>query len=130
MAPLDLQAFGAERLPLLQRLAWRSRTFACVAERHGRPSGFLLGRNGRTASQIGPVVASDPLSASVMIDSAMAQLHGPILIDTLDQHADVGAQLRGAGFAVERGYTRMALAQPQGFGDAQQMLAIAGPEIA
>ena len=64
-----------------------------------------------------------------MLEHALAKLSGPVLIDALDQHAELGAALRGAGFGIERGYTRMALSQPQGFGDAQRMMAIAGPEF-
>jgi hypothetical protein len=130
IARLDLQAFGAARVPLLRSLAGRSRDFACVAERHGQPCGFLLGRGGRTATQIGPVVASYPTCTSALVDHALTRLPGPVLIDTLDQHVDLAAQLRSAGFTIERGYTRMALASPQGFGDAGQMMAIAGPELA
>ena len=130
LAQLDLPVFGADRQALLQCLARRSGDFACVAERDGQPSGFLLGRDGRTATQIGPVIADDPLCARRMIEHALARLRGAVLIDTLDQHAELPALLRGAGFSVERGYTRMALAHPHGFGDAGRMMAIAGPEIA
>ncbi|MCW5640923.1 MAG: GNAT family N-acetyltransferase [Rhodoferax sp.] len=130
LARLDLPVFGADRQALLQCLARRSGDFACVAERNGTPSGFLLGRGGRTATQIGPVIADDPHSARRMIDHALARLRGAVLIDTLERHTALREQLQGAGFSVERGYTRMALAHPQGFGDADRMMAIAGPELA
>ncbi len=130
LARHDRSVFGADRQALLRCLARRSANFACVAERDGRPSGFLLGRGGRTATQIGPVIADDPLCARRMIEHALARLRGAVLIDTLDQHTALREQLQGAGFSVERGYTRMALAHPRGFGDADRMMAIAGPELA
>src|SRR5437667_106942 len=67
MVPADLPAIiasdcalsGMERPALLKHLASRQPNAAWVAETDGRPKGFVLGREGRSASSIGPVVADD-----------------------------------------------------------------------
>jgi GNAT superfamily N-acetyltransferase len=129
VAALDALAFGADRTPLLRRLHARSLHFACVAERAGRIEGFLLGRDGRLATQAGPVVAHAPEVACAMLAHALDRIEGAVLLDVLDRHAQIGALLASAGFAVERGYTRMTLDRAKPFGDASLMAAIAGPEL-
>lgn len=126
---LDEKAFGAARLPLLRRLEPRSRGFACVAERDGGLTGYLLGRNGRQATQVGPIVAIDPGSAQALLAHALARIDGPVLLDVLDRHTGLPPALTAAGFAVERGYTRMTLGADGAFGEANLMIAIAGPEL-
>lgn len=126
---LDAPAFGAHRTEILRNLYGRSRGFACVAERNGRIVGFLLGRDGRLATQIGPVVASEDDVASALLAHALARIEGPVLIDALDEHGQLRTQLPAAGFAVERGYTRMALGTDPDFGEAATLIAIAGPEL-
>jgi GNAT superfamily N-acetyltransferase len=126
---LDAQAFGSPRAAVLRRLHVRSRAFACVAVRDGRIAGFLLGRDGRQATQVGPVVARDPHAAAALLAHALERVQAPVLVDALDCHESLREQLLHAGFAVERGYTRMALDASRSFGDAGLMMAIAGPEL-
>jgi ribosomal protein S18 acetylase RimI-like enzyme len=126
---LDAPAFGADRRAVLKRLHARSHGFACVAEQRGRVCGFLLGRDGRQATQIGPVVASDPEVATTLLADALARINGPVIVDALDRHTASQGLLPAAGFTVERGYTRMALTEAAAFGDAASMFAIAGPEL-
>jgi GNAT superfamily N-acetyltransferase len=126
---LDARAFGAKRAPLLACLAQRSAAFACVAERDGRLLGYLLGRNGRLATQIGPVVTEDAAAAAALVEYALARIHGPVLIDVVDRHSGLAGQLADAGFAIERGYTRMTLDAGAPFGNERLTVAIAGPEL-
>lgn len=129
IAAMDAEVFGADRTPLLRALAARSQGFACVARRNDRLAGYLLGRDGRLATQIGPLVADDEDTAQALFVHALARIDGPVLLDVLDRHAAFARLLPAAGFAIERGYTRMALGRDSGFGDAQRMVAIAGPEL-
>lgn len=129
IAALDREAFGADRLDLLRQLAARSAAFACVAEQEGRLAGFLLGRDGRLATQLGPVVAQQESVAAALAADALQRAGDAVLVDALDRHADFAAFLRSAGFAVERGYTRMTLAADTAFGDPHLTVAIAGPEL-
>jgi GNAT superfamily N-acetyltransferase len=126
---LDAPAFGAPRRELLRNLFGRSAGFACVAERQGCVTGFLLGRDGRLASQIGPVVAADHETAWALLADALQRIPGPVLLDALDLHEELRARLPAAGFAVERGYIRMALDAHPAFGDPATLFAIAGPEL-
>jgi GNAT superfamily N-acetyltransferase len=129
LSALDARTFGADRTPVLRRLQSRSSAFACVAGQSGRIEGYLLGRNGRRATQVGPIVAQDPAVASALLAHALARIDGPVLLDVLDLHSAFPPLLAAAGFAVERSYTRMTLDRETPFGDAGLMAAIAGPEL-
>ena len=129
ISALDARAFGADRTAVLRRLQARSAGFACVAETAGRIEGFLLGRDGRQATQVGPIVACGFGAASALLAHALARIDGPVLLDVLDRHAGFPPMLTAAGFGIERSYTRMTLDREVPFGDADLMAAIAGPEL-
>ena len=126
---LDEKAFGSARIALLRRLESRSRSFACLAERDARVVGYLLGRNGRQATQVGPIVAHDQSLAKALLAHALARIDGPVLLDVLDRHTAIPPALAAAGFAAERSLTRMMLDTDTTFGQADLMVAIAGPEL-
>ena len=126
---LDAQAFGCDRAPLLERLRARSAHFACVTEKDGRLRGFLLGREGRVAMQLGPIVADDEAAAAELAAFACARISGPVLLDALDRHRALARWLAAQGFVEERPYTRMALGRDELFGDPRRLAAIAGPEL-
>jgi hypothetical protein len=126
---LDAAAFGCDRSPLLERLRARSRGFSCVYEKDGRIGGFLLGREGRIATQLGPIVADDEESAAALAAHALARLETPVIVDALERHGAFARWLAAHGFARERPYTRMALGRDELFGDPARTLAIAGPEL-
>lgn len=122
---LDAQAFGCDRAPLLERLRARSSGFGCVVE----GKGFLLGREGRVATQLGPIVAEDEDTAAALVAFACGRVRGPVLLDALDRHGALARWLEGQGFSRERPYTRMALGRDELFGDPRRLAAIAGPEL-
>jgi GNAT superfamily N-acetyltransferase len=126
---LDAQAFGCDRSALLERLRARSRGFACVTEENGRLTGFLLGRDGRVATQLGPIVAADEAGACALAAWASERAAGTVIIDALDRWTGLGRWLAARGFEKERPYTRMALGRDELFGDPSRLAAIAGPEF-
>lgn len=126
---LDAAAFGCDRSPLLERLRERSSGFACVIEKQGRLGGFLLGREGRIATQLGPIVGDDEAGAAALAAYAVRRLRAPIIVDALERHAAFAAWLEAQGFERERPYTRMALGRDELFGDPRRTFAIAGPEL-
>jgi GNAT superfamily N-acetyltransferase len=126
---LDAQAFGCDRAALLERLRVRSKTFACVLEERGRLRGFLLGREGRIATQLGPIISADAASAAGLASWAAARISSPVIVDVLDGHAGFAQWLGAHGFEIERPYTRMALGRDELFGDPGRTVAIAGPEL-
>lgn len=129
IAALDRPAFGAEREPLLRALAARLPAAARVAERNGRPVGFVLAREGREASQIGPLVADDEDAARALLDAALAALDGPVYIDATDRHSALVPWLEARGFAFQRPFTRMLHGLEHAPGDAATIFAVAGPEL-
>jgi len=126
---LDLAAFGCDRGPLLSRLRERCKGFACVAGAGGRLRGFLLGREGRIATQLGPIVAEDEDTAAALAAWAGARLEPPVIVDALERHDGFSRWLAANAFEKERPYTRMALGRDELFGDPRRMVAIAGPEL-
>lgn len=127
---LDAAAFGCARPALLKRLYSRSEAFACLAtDANGAPRGFLLGRDGRNATQLGPLVADDEPAAIALIDHALARNPGPLMVDVLDRHSLVARALEVRGFAIQRPFTRMTLDRDRPFGDDRLMMGIAGPEL-
>lgn len=129
LAALDRESFGCDRTSLLRRLWDRSRGFACVSETGGGINGFLVGRDGRVATQLGPIAADDGAIATRLVSYAMQRLETPILIDTLDRHGQFTAWLTEQGFEQERPFTRMILGDQMPPGDPQGIFAIAGPEL-
>lgn len=125
----DTAAFGADRCALLQRLRGRLPAAELIAERHGRVAGFLLGRNGRSASQIGPLVAENDDVAHALLARALATLHGPVYVDFADSKTRLRKWLEECGFAAQRPLTRMLLGRASGFDDETRTYAVVGPEF-
>jgi hypothetical protein len=135
VADLDAKAFGASRLPLLQHLAHRLPEAGWVLHQGGGLRGYLLGRDGRTARQLGPLVVASRegapagLEAVALLDAAIGavgtletpgavgppdrpSMAQPLVVDVRDGQPALQDWLTGQGFAPERPFTRMVL-QPQ-----------------
>ncbi len=59
----------------------------------------MLGRDGRLAGQLGPLVASDDGVARALLARALERLNGPLFVDLADAKADVRGFLEARGFA-------------------------------
>jgi GNAT superfamily N-acetyltransferase len=125
----DHGVFCADRSGILRNLAARVPEAALVAERGGRFCGASFARDGRVATQIGPVIAADGETALALIAAALAKISGPVFIDVPDRHARIAAWLRATGFAPQRSLTRMAHGRNRAFDDLDRLFAIAGPEL-
>ncbi len=127
----DTPRFGAERGALLTGLLARSAAFAAVARVDGRITGFLLGRDGRRAPQIGPVLAETPADAIALLSHALGRVEGPVFIDLMDGQSEVAVFLAGKGFVPQRSFERMVLTDgPPPQLDHPAIVAIGGPELA
>jgi hypothetical protein len=113
----------------MQALAQRSAGFAAAAERGGELVGVLLGRPGRVATQIGPIVARDEATAVAMLQHAAESIPGPVFIDALERHDGLADALERLDFAPQRPFTRMAWRRDALPGDPAQYFAAAGPEL-
>jgi len=123
---LDRKAFGADREVVLRNLANRRPQAALISE-----SGFVLGREGREATQIGPLVARDEEGALQLLSAALAAVKPPVYLDLLDSRAEIKSRLEKAGFVFQRPFTRMVHApgEPRAPGDAGLVFCPAGPEL-
>jgi GNAT superfamily N-acetyltransferase len=125
----DLALSGMERPALLAHLAARQLAMAWVAEQGGRLTGFVLGREGRTASSIGPVIADNEETGLALIAKAASSVAGPFIIDVPDAHAELRRWLERQGATSPRGYMRMTLGVAPGLDDPSHVFALAGPEL-
>lgn len=126
----DPPAFGASRLPLLRSLATRWPDAARAVGQCGRLRGWMFGRDGREAHQIGPLLADDTASAQALISAALAKAPGAVYIDLLDSRkAELLPWLAEQGFVCQRPFTRMVWGATSAPGDARRIWAVAGPEL-
>jgi GNAT superfamily N-acetyltransferase len=116
---LDAQAFGASREPLLRSLAQRLPGAALVVE----GSGFVLGRDGREARQLGPLIASDRQAAMSLLSAALAAVPPPLYLDLVD-HTPAPP-----GSVFQRPFTRMVHGTAPAPGNEKLVYCVAGPEL-
>lgn len=132
MAALDAGHFGADRRALIDAFLDRPGSLAMVAGRG--EEGFGILRHGRRAAQIGPLLAGDEGMAIALLDALLAATPGPVFLDVLDARQTLVEHLRRRGFTRQRGYLRMALADPDrgeampDFDRGGRSMVIAGPE--
>ncbi|MEJ7687010.1 MAG: hypothetical protein WKG52_08495, partial [Variovorax sp.] len=108
-----------------------SRAWICRDAAH-QPVGFAIAREGRRATQIGPVVAASAPQAQALVQAARGALQGLVLIDVSTARQGLNDWLAQQGFAVQRGFVRMALSatlpacvtHPH-----DALFAVAGPEF-
>ncbi len=122
----DVAIFGGDRRPVIESLVARSKEFSCLDK---ATNGFLLGRDGRTAKQIGPIFADDQDCAVAMLDHALARLVGRVFIDACDHQSGFTSLLKEYGFKPQRTFLRMAKGRSESFGVPSRMFAMAGPEL-
>jgi GNAT superfamily N-acetyltransferase len=126
----DCKVFGADRGSLLSRLRGRLPVAAeLCAMQDGRVVGFGLGRNGRLATQIGPIVADDEATAAALLARALAAVAGPVFIDLVDGKYALRGLLDETGFVPQRPFTRMLLGRSTCFDDGRRTFAVVGPEF-
>ena len=124
----DAQRACMQRSEILRYLFGLVPYHACLAETDGRCVGYAMGRPGRRAAQIGPVVAADPAIALALM-SRMTALGASVILDVPDAHDTLSGWLRDNGAIRERGFTRMTLGTCPGLADARCLYALAGPEL-
>ncbi|WP_428662109.1 hypothetical protein [Reyranella sp.] len=130
LALYDRPLSGMERPTLLAHLAMRQPSLAWVVEAPGgRLAGFALGREGRVASSIGPVVADSEEIGLALIAKAASSAVGPFIIDVPEAHTRIRQWLQSQGAVSPRGYMRMTLGTAKGLDDPGHVFALAGPEL-
>jgi GNAT superfamily N-acetyltransferase len=125
----DAAVFGAKRNAVLAGLRGRLPAAELIAERDGRIAGLLLGRDGRIAAQIGPLIAEDDATARALLARALDRLEGPLFVDLADAKGEVRRFLEARGFSAVRPLTRMLYGRSQRFDDPVRTYAVVGPEF-
>lgn len=129
LSAYDATIFGADRGNVLSRLRGRLPEAEFCVWRGGHIAGFLLGRMGRRAAQLGPLVAENEDIARALLAQALETVSAPIYIDFIDDKPLTSRFLATAGFAAERPLMRMLLKRNSAFQDVSQSYAVAGPEF-
>jgi GNAT superfamily N-acetyltransferase len=129
VSAFDAAAFGADRGGVLSGLRGRLPAAELLAQSEGRIVGFCLGRNGRVASHIGPLVAESDAIACAIVSHALDAIEGPVLIDLADAKSAVWLFLKERGFGRVRPFTRMIHGSSKRFDDAARTFAVIGPEF-
>jgi len=125
----DARVFGADRSGLLRRLRGRLPGAELGAWRGDQIVGFVLGRDGRAAAQLGPLVAEDEATATALLGVALVRTQGPIYVDLADSKSALQRWLRDRGFAPQRPFMRMIYGRAARFDDCARTMAVAGPEL-
>lgn len=126
VSQLDAQASGCGRAFLLADFLRRPGSRAWMAA--GR-TGFAIAREGRRATQLGPLVAEDEAAALSLLQTALAGLRGRVFLDVPERWASLRGWLEQNGFARQRSFVRMALGAAPIASVNDRLFVLAGPEF-
>jgi len=129
----EIAAFDAARGPftrqaLLAHLSLRGPALA-ARDRTGALRGFALSRDGRLATQIGPILAAAPEIALALLSAVTARVAPPYVLDLPEGQIGLAAALRAQGADSPRGFMRMVRGAPGRVAAWNDLYAIAGPEL-
>ncbi len=126
IAALDADASRIERRFLLESFLSRRDTRAWMS---ANGEGFVIARAGRRAAQIGPLVADDVRAATGLLDTALANVVGPVFVDVPTRWHALASWLDQRGFRRQRSFLRMALGETAALDGSDRLFAVAGPEF-
>lgn len=126
VSALDAQANACGRGFLLADFLQRTGTRVGLSPAR---TGFVIAREGRRATQIGPLVADDERSALALLQTAVAGLSGRVFLDVPERWAALRAWLEQAGFVRQRSFVRMALGVAPIASVNDRLFVLAGPEF-
>jgi GNAT superfamily N-acetyltransferase len=126
IARLDALANGFDRSALLADFLQRPGTRASASPDN---TGFALARQGRRATQVGPLVAADEASALSLLQATFSGLSGPVFLDVPERWTALTAWLQQNGFARQRSFARMALGPAAIASVHDRLFIVAGPEF-
>jgi GNAT superfamily N-acetyltransferase len=127
---LDEIAFGANRAQLINYLVKEYPGKATFVKRNNVITGFALGRDGSRYHHIGPVMASNPADAKILVADALRKLpHQPVVVDVPGDKNELIAWLHSIGFIKQRHFIRMYKKENTRPGIPANQYLIAGPEF-
>ena len=122
----DTQASRVGRRVLLQSFLQRPGTQAWIT---ADGQGFAVAREGRRATQIGPLVAADEAAAWTLLQQALSATRGPVFLDLPQRWRRLAAGLSELGFRPQRPFVRMALGDAPALAGSERLFVLAGPEF-
>jgi hypothetical protein len=122
----DATAFGTARRFLLAEFLARKGTVALMARDE---PGFIVARQGRHATLLGPLVADTASLGLRLLAAILSVIQGPTYLDLPDEFVEFSSWLEAHGFRRQRPFQRMALSRTTPFGDPGRMFLGAGPEF-
>jgi ribosomal protein S18 acetylase RimI-like enzyme len=126
---MDEGIFGANRSYLLKKMLADYPGKALYLSSGGRPSGYILGREGSRYSFIGPLCADSLETARTLISWSFRSLvNKPITLDVPEAKEAFIHWLESAGFVKQRYFVRMYLAKNPYPGNLKLQYLIGGPE--
>jgi hypothetical protein len=129
LSAFDAAAFGAPRDRVLSTLRRRLPAAELIAIEDNRVVGFCLGRDGRIAAHIGPLVAENDRIACALLARVLDCITTPLFIDLADAKSPTREFLGERGFAPVRPFTRMLFGRAERFDDPVRTFAVVGPEF-
>ncbi|MEO6030609.1 MAG: GNAT family N-acetyltransferase [Burkholderiaceae bacterium] len=126
LVALDAHAQGVERRFLLHDFLVRAGSAAWIGD---DDRGFVVARRGRRATQIGPLIATNPHRAISLLGMALAHTRGPVFVDVPRRAAGLAEWLGKRGFTRQRPFVRMALGDTPALALHDTSFALAGPEF-
>lgn len=130
IAAMDLHAFGAPRIELLEWMLEGAPNYAWIARRKGRLAGFLFGRQGFEFAHLGPIVAQDSAIAVQLTAACLSNDTDRAIIIDAACHDERWLQfLEQAGFREQRPFIRMHRGGRLPFGESRNQFAMLGPEF-
>ncbi|MBI4964391.1 MAG: GNAT family N-acetyltransferase [Desulfomonile tiedjei] len=127
---LDREIFGADRSTLLRSLEEESPEFTLVARQGDRVAGYVFGRPGSLADQLGPWMASNGEVAGALLDEFLL-LSGRdlVFVDCVRRNPWAVPLAKAHGFEFQRSLTRMFRGTNDHAGRPELLCAILGPEF-
>ena len=112
IAGMDCRAFGGDRGALLHELSNRDPDLCFVVREGATIKGYLIGRVGREAIQLGPIVASTPAVAEQLFRACFRAARGRRIFLDLPVPNRSGCEiLERYGFKEQRSFSRMSLGE-------------------
>jgi GNAT superfamily N-acetyltransferase len=131
VAILDDEVFGFNRLELLQNFHERYPHAAWVHQTaDGKLTGFITARDGRDATQVGPLVATNRDDARRLLMCALSVINGPVIIDVPATDQKWLKELAALGFVPKRSFNRMTRGEVVLATNWSRYFAISGPDFA
>ena len=125
---LDRSATGTDRGRLLRRLAEESPGAVRISGREGEVAGYLMGRPGSDAWQVGPCIAREGTGPILLGDALSRLRHRPVLVDIPADNAEATALAHAWGLTVRRDFLRMCRGEKVA-DNRREIWASSGPEM-